>query len=81
MKCSSLAQLLLCYVSLAKVGSQVKSAVVDGAGGWKGLDKHALEGCLGVAALALGVVMAGTGHLPTLKLLRGITPCSELTLS
>lgn len=42
------------------------------AGGWQGLDKQALEGCLGVVALALGVVMAGTGHLPTLKLLRGI---------
>ena len=40
-------------------------------GGWRGLDKQALEGCLGVVALALGVVMAGTGHLPTLKLLRG----------
>ena len=40
-------------------------------GGWRGLDKGALEGCLGVVALALGVVMAGTGHLPTLKLLRG----------
>lgn len=36
------------------------------------LDKQALEGCLGVVALALGVVMAGTGHLPTLKLLRGV---------
>lgn len=42
------------------------------AGGWRGLDKQALEGCLGVVALALGVVMAGTGHLPTLKLLRGM---------
>ena len=49
--------------------------MVCGAGGWKGLDKQALEGCLGVAALALGVVMAGTGHLPTLKLLRGMPPC------
>ena len=47
------------------------------AGGWKGLDKQALEGCLGVVALALGVVMAGTGHLPTLKLLRG-TYCACL---
>ena len=41
------------------------------AGAWRGLDRQALEGCLGVVALALGVVMAGTGHLPTLKLLRG----------
>ncbi len=40
-------------------------------GAWRGLDRQALEGCLGVVALALGVVMAGTGHLPTLKLLRG----------
>ncbi|KAL0039031.1 hypothetical protein WJX77_005730 [Trebouxia sp. C0004] len=42
------------------------------AGAWRGLDRQALEGCLGVVALALGVVMAGTGHLPTLKLLRGL---------
>ncbi len=41
------------------------------AGAWRSLDRQALEGCLGVVALALGVVMAGTGHLPTLKLLRG----------
>ena len=41
------------------------------AGAWRGLDRQALEGCLGVVALALGVVMAGTGHLPTLQLLRG----------
>ncbi len=48
---------------------------MDGtAGAWRGLDRQALEGCLGVVALALGVVMAGTGHLPTLKLLRGNTP-------
>ncbi len=44
------------------------------AGAWRGLDRQALEGCLGVVALALGVVMAGTGHLPTLKLLRGGSP-------
>lgn len=31
-----------------------------------------LEVCLGVVALALSLVMAGTGHLPTLKLLRGL---------
>ena len=45
--------------------------VICTAGAWRGLDRQALEGCLGVVALALGVVMAGTGHLPTLKLLRG----------
>ncbi len=53
------------------------------AGAWRGLDRQALEGCLGVVALALGVVMAGTGHLPTLKLLRGGSPflvTSSLTL-
>ena len=49
------------------------------AGAWRGLDRQALEGCLGVVALALGVVMAGTGHLPTLKLLRGGSPFLNTT--
>ena len=35
-----------------------------------GVDKTTLEGCLNVAALALALVMAGTGHLPTYRLLR-----------
>lgn len=30
-----------------------------------------MEGCVGVVALALAVVMAGSGHLGTFKLLRG----------
>lgn len=35
------------------------------------INKDQLEGCLGSCVAALGVVMAGSGHLPTLKLLRG----------
>ncbi len=35
------------------------------------IDRLALESCVGLIALSLSVVMAGTGHLPTLKLLRG----------
>ena len=71
------------YVSQKGIQIDSAVAVLDGAGGWQGLDKQALEGCLGVAALALGVVMAGTGHLPTLKLLRGmpLILTIELTLS
>jgi len=36
------------------------------------IDKQGLEMCVGAAAVALSLVMAGTGHLPTLKLLRGL---------
>ncbi|KAK9834947.1 hypothetical protein WJX84_010452 [Apatococcus fuscideae] len=39
---------------------------------WGRLDKQALEACLDLVTLSLSVVMAGTGHLPTLKLLRGM---------
>ena len=38
---------------------------------WGLLDKQALENCLGVVLLALSLVMAGTGHLKTFKLIRG----------
>lgn len=38
---------------------------------WGLLDKQALENCMGVVVMALATVMAGTGHLPTFKLLRG----------
>lgn len=34
-------------------------------------NRDQLEGCLGSVVLALAVVMAGSGHLPTFKLLRG----------
>lgn len=34
-------------------------------------NRDLLEDCLGSLLLALAVVMAGSGHLPTLKLLRG----------
>ncbi|PSC69420.1 anaphase-promoting complex subunit 1 isoform X2 isoform B [Micractinium conductrix] len=36
------------------------------------INKQQLEEALGNVALALAVVMAGSGHLPTLKLLRGL---------
>ncbi|KAK9819157.1 hypothetical protein WJX81_007920 [Elliptochloris bilobata] len=42
------------------------------AGAWGRLDKAALEACLCTVALALATVMAGSGHLPTLRLLRGL---------
>ena len=52
---------------------------------WGRLDKQALEACLDVVALSLSVVMAGTGHLPTLKLLRGssisFTTCRTSSLA
>lgn len=35
------------------------------------LTRDVLEGCVGAVALALAVVMAGSGHLETFKLLRG----------
>ncbi len=38
---------------------------------WGRLDKQALENCMDVIALALSLVMAGTGDLETLRLLRG----------
>ena len=38
---------------------------------WRQVDKQALEGAAGVCALALATVMAGTGHLDTMRLLRG----------
>ena len=41
------------------------------AGSWGQLDRVALEQCVCAVALALAAVMAGTGHLPTLRLLRG----------
>ena len=37
-----------------------------------GVDKATLECCLGTVALALSVVMAGTGHLPTYRTLRSL---------
>ena len=46
---------------------------------WGRLDKAALEACLCTAALALAAVMAGSGHLPTLRLLRGTPPPGSQT--
>lgn len=39
---------------------------------WGRLDKMALEHCICTIALALATVMAGSGHLQTLCLLRGV---------
>ncbi len=41
-----------------------------GDGGRGNLDRYTLEGCLEVVVLALALVMAGSGHLPTLRLLQ-----------
>lgn len=41
---------------------------------WGQLDKGALEACLCSVVLALATVMAGSGHLPTLRLIRGAHP-------
>lgn len=50
-----------------------KALVPDAAAGVAGqVDKQALEGCACTAALALSCVLAGSGDLATLKLLRGL---------
>ncbi|KAK9828929.1 hypothetical protein WJX72_002853 [[Myrmecia] bisecta] len=55
---------------------EAKQSAPDSAAGaaatWGRLDKQALEVCVGSTALALAAVMAGTGHLPTMRLLRGL---------
>ena len=38
---------------------------------WGRVDKQSLENCMNTIALALSLVMAGTGDLETLRLLRG----------
>jgi hypothetical protein len=50
------------------------------AAAWGRLDKAALEACLCTTALALATVMAGSGHLPTLRLLRGAPALGHLSL-
>ena len=45
---------------------------------WGLLDKQALENCLGVVLLALSLVMAGTGHVVTFKLIRGRPPLHQV---
>lgn len=57
-------------------------AVAGAAAVWGRLDKQTLENCMNVIAIALAVVMAGTGDLQTCKLLRGGSPAAtsdELT--
>lgn len=53
---------------------QAKSLCVEASSpsSWGQLARTSVEACLGSAALGLAVVMAGTGHLPTLQLLRGL---------
>ena len=71
------AQVMILYSVYDSFGSCSQAAcnllcsAVGGSAAWGRLDKHSLESCIGVVALALSVVMAGTGHLPTFKLLRG----------
>ena len=49
---------------------------------WGLLDKQALENCLGVVLLAQSLVLAGTGHLQTFKLIRGaVTRFWHVTVS
>jgi anaphase-promoting complex subunit 1 len=38
-----------------------------------GTDRQALESCLDTVVLAMSVVMAGTGHLPTFRLLQQLS--------
>ena len=56
------------------MGSRVVVRVPVAAGAataWGRLDKVALEGCICSIVLALAAIMAGSGHLPTLRLVRG----------
>ena len=47
------------------------SLVAGGLAAWGQLDKAAVETCICAVALALSVVMAGSGHLQTMRLIRG----------
>eukprot|EP00887_Chlorella_sp_A99_P005912 scaffold29.g5912.t1 len=49
-----------------------KAAPEPGSGVVGPTNREALESCVGTVALALSVVMAGSGHLGTLTLLRGL---------
>jgi len=60
-------QLLLKYVKYFAAGCSTEP---NGPKEWTQRDRPALETCLNTAALALGMVMAGTGDLEALKLLR-----------
>ena len=42
-----------------------------GLAAWGQLDKAAVETCICAVALSLSVVMAGSGHLQTMRLIRG----------
>ena len=47
---------------------------------WGQLDKAAVETCICAVALSLSVVMAGSGHLQTMRLIRGLQPPTLLSL-
>ena len=69
------------FRSCSQAARNLLCSAVGGSAAWGRLDKHSLESCIGVVALALSVVMAGTGHLPTFKLLRGDTPVQSQHLA
>ncbi|KAH7290973.1 hypothetical protein KP509_30G071400 [Ceratopteris richardii] len=72
--CSSEAQQLLHHYALYFLKEKRSAALVGGTVGPDGkcsyVDRGTLETCLNVAVLSLSVVMAGSGHIGTLKLLR-----------
>lgn len=49
-----------------------RTAAASGAGDRRRLDRHTVEVCLATCALALSVVMSGSGHLDSLRLLRSL---------
>ena len=68
--------LVFCIRNASKCDAH--SAQHDRAGAaavWGKLDKQVLENCMGIVAVALSLVMAGSGHLPTLQLLQGTQSC------
>jgi hypothetical protein len=56
-------------------------ACAGAAAAWGRLERGALEACVCSIALALAAIMAGSGHLPTLRLLRGALPALSTTPS
>jgi hypothetical protein len=70
---SARAEALLRHHALQLLAAKRGAAPLGEAGGPAGrcrLDKHLLEGCLDSVVVALGLVMAGSGHMPTLRLLQ-----------
>jgi anaphase-promoting complex subunit 1 len=70
---SARAEALLRHHALQLLAAKRGAAALGEAGAPQNrgrLDKQLLEGCLDCVVLALGLVMAGSGHLPTLRLLQ-----------